>query len=571
MFRHARAATTTAQALLACLTLGWGAAVIAAEFTVRGATYLDAAEIDQALQGTTSVQQAAAALRQAYSRAGYASVQVRVVGTTLEVYEGRFTAYEGPARYRPYFSGVLDQEPLRTSDVVTASTRAQQRAGREGVVLNVSSGPGANEREQTLVANPVKRPGWRPVRGNFTLGNYGNRFAGRDIGGVGLNLNPGAGTQVDLQLSKGVNRISQHNEGADYQSAELNLSLASRWGTYGLRGQVVDFQSGEDSVLIVPRGTDGDIRRYAVWGEQIAYADPGKALSFSQSVENVHYRIDVDSDTRLFEQDYTFANLGTRFQFDAPVLPRARIATSAWIKQGISGDFDGIRVPTAGPGPDPDDGAIRVGGGSGIINIGDLIFVSGGTGTIVIRPGNDADAPDDPDVVLDPRGASTGAISRPDEHFSVGGLGLSFTQQLTRRLALGLTAQGQYTDDTLPNLEQFVLGGFGNLTAWLPGVAEGDRGYLTRAGLTFSDIRAAGLTFGIGGFVEAGGAEFADPVAGAGEWRSLSDGGVSLTAQTGFGTTLTFGYAQGIGSDNVDSEERSRARADLFFYLVQNW
>ena len=60
-------------------------------------------------------------------------------------------------------------------------------------------------------------------------------------------------------------------------------------------------------------------------------------------------------------------------------------------------------------------------------------------------------------------------------------------------------------------------------------------------------------------------------MAGAGEWRSLSDGGVSLTAQTGFGTTLTFGYAQGIGSDNVDSEERSRARADLFFYLVQNW
>ena len=108
MVRHPRAARSAAQALCACLAFGWGMVAIAAEFTVRGASHLDAAEIDKALQGTTSAEQAAAALRQAYSRAGYASVQVRVVGTTLEVYEGRFTAYEGPGRYRPYFSGVLN-------------------------------------------------------------------------------------------------------------------------------------------------------------------------------------------------------------------------------------------------------------------------------------------------------------------------------------------------------------------------------------------------------------------------------------------------------------------------------
>lgn len=51
----------------------------------------------------------------------------------------------------------------------------------------------------------------------------------------------------------------------------------------------------------------------------------------------------------------------------------------------------------------------------------------------------------------------------------------------TDRYALGLEAGGQYSDKTVPEQQQWVLGGLGNLSAYLPGVAVGDKGYLVRA------------------------------------------------------------------------------------------
>jgi hemolysin activation/secretion protein len=58
--------------------------------------------------------------------------------------------------------------------------------------------------------------------------------------------------------------------------------------------------------------------------------------------------------------------------------------------------------------------------------------------------------------------------------------GLRLKYFLTDRYSLGLEASGQYSDQTVPEQQQWVLGGLGNLTAYLPGLAVGDKGYLMR-------------------------------------------------------------------------------------------
>src|SRR5690606_4673206 len=46
------------------------------------------------------------------------------------------------------------------------------------------------------------------------------------------------------------------------------------------------------------------------------------------------------------------------------------------------------------------------------------------------------------------------------------------------RLSAGVAAVGQFSQDTVPEQSQWVLGGVDALHAWLPGVAVGDSGAL---------------------------------------------------------------------------------------------
>src|SRR3569623_1806507 len=50
----------------------------------------------------------------------------------------------------------------------------------------------------------------------------------------------------------------------------------------------------------------------------------------------------------------------------------------------------------------------------------------------------------------------------------------------TNNIATGLEASAQFSSDTLPEQQQWVLGGVGSLTSSLPGVVVGDKGYLGR-------------------------------------------------------------------------------------------
>jgi hypothetical protein len=80
---------------------------------------------------------------------------------------------------------------------------------------------------------------------------------------------------------------------------------------------------------------------------------------------------------------------------------------------------------------------------------------------------------------------------------------------LTDRYTLSLEGLAQFSHDSVPEQQQWVLGGVGNVAAYLPGVAVGDRGYLLRTQAGAGDYEYSGFSFAPRVFAEYGKASFA--------------------------------------------------------------
>ena len=128
----------------------------------------------------------------------------------------------------------------------------------------------------------------------------------------------------------------------------------------------------------------------------------------------------------------------------------------------------------------------------------------------------------------------------------------------------------QYADVTVPEQQQWIVGGIGNLHAYVPGVAVGDRGLLARLSSEYKGISYHEVSFKPRVFVEFAAAEYDQNFGG-----QLPDGVQSLTdigAEIVVGirpwleTALT--AALPVQHDNVSKQVRDDARADFFFRLT---
>lgn len=527
---------------------------------VSGATGLPEQRVQAAVSVASSAEEAARRLQSAYAEAGFALIQVRVEpagqASRLVVVHGRLSEFSGPDGFRQYFAGVLDRPGVTHTEVRTPSARADKAAAREGRHIEVVDVPTGSPGQHRLVVESEELPQWRPVGASLSAGNYGNRYAGRDIGNANVRLNPGSGTQLDMQFAKHLNRLSENNKGADYRRGGLMGSIASRWGIYGLNGAVTNYRTGSGQRLTLPEKTEGSILQFSGWGEQLLYASRKVSWSVTEAIHHVGNEVDLPANVRLFEQDYTFAEFGTAVQWKPSWAEQATLHTRIWIGQGLGGDFDRIRGnPT---------NALQVGGALEL-NIADTIFVGGGG-----EVGGGADLGDFP-IALSPAAASGGALRTPKEDFSLLGLNVGYRHPLPASLEFSATLNGQYTDGTMPEMQQFVLGGFGELTGWLPGVAEGDRGGLMRLRLTHTGLHLGKLGLGLSAYVEGGATEFAHPFRGAEGWQTLVDAGIAITGNTSFGTRVTVAYAEPISSSNVPAMVREAERADVYFQVEQRF
>jgi hemolysin activation/secretion protein len=161
--------------------------------------------------------------------------------------------------------------------------------------------------------------------------------------------------------------------------------------------------------------------------------------------------------------------------------------------------------------------------------------------------------------------------SYPSAQFHYFDASLSLIQALPLGMTASFSASGQGAFNTLPQQNQWVLGGFGSLSAYYPGILVGDSGYSGRLQLQSPSWNYDGFTVSANAYVEAGGTTFTYLAPGQTPWQSLTDVGVGVNLQSPWGTSITALSALPVGWNHVSQQVRRASRVDAYFVLSQNF
>ncbi|MGQ0701307.1 MAG: ShlB/FhaC/HecB family hemolysin secretion/activation protein [Panacagrimonas sp.] len=144
---------------------------------------------------------------------------------------------------------------------------------------------------------------------------------------------------------------------------------------------------------------------------------------------------------------------------------------------------------------------------------------------------------------------------------------------VVERAELSLRMTGQFTDDRLPEQQQWVMGGPGNVEAFLPGLAVGDSGALLYLGLTLPEAQAGRLRLKSRLFAEQGQTRFEAPEgAQTDAQQAVTDAGVSLEVLYRMpGRALlqaSVSVAKALNTRGIDRPVRADADAGVYFQLA---
>lgn len=163
---------------------------------------------------------------------------------------------------------------------------------------------------------------------------------------------------------------------------------------------------------------------------------------------------------------------------------------------------------------------------------------------------------------------SLGGSGAPKKDFTLYTANASLTQALPRNWQVKLALSGQTAPDTLPPYEQWVLGGLGNLSAYMPGTVVGDKGYLARVQLNAPQWKWGDFTLQPEVYAETGSARFHYIAPGAPRHQTLSDAGIGLhLGLPAAHLTATLAAAAPLGSHGVDHTFREGQRIHVLFLL----
>ncbi|OCX74197.1 ShlB/FhaC/HecB family hemolysin secretion/activation protein [Acidithiobacillus thiooxidans] len=145
-------------------------------------------------------------------------------------------------------------------------------------------------------------------------------------------------------------------------------------------------------------------------------------------------------------------------------------------------------------------------------------------------------------------------------------------------LPLGFSAQftssGQWAFNTLPQNQQWVVGGFGSVSAYNSGTLVGDSGYSARLSLQSPALHRYGVSASGSLFFETAGVTSHYLSPGQAPWQNLSDVGIGLNVSTRWGTTLSVMSALPVAHSVYpasSAENLHKNRVDAFFILQQSF
>lgn len=155
---------------------------------------------------------------------------------------------------------------------------------------------------------------------------------------------------------------------------------------------------------------------------------------------------------------------------------------------------------------------------------------------------------------------------------------LTFNANYSQSLPWGLTAQltgsGQWSFNTLPNNQLWVVGGFGSVSAYNPGVLQGDSGYAGRLSIQSPAVQRFGINATGSLFYETAGVTSYYLAPQQAPWQNLSDVGIGLNLSTRWGTTISVMSALPLSHSvfpATAAANLSRERMDAYFILQQTF
>ncbi|MDD5031266.1 MAG: ShlB/FhaC/HecB family hemolysin secretion/activation protein, partial [Rhodoferax sp.] len=477
---------------------------------VLGNTLLSPAAVRSALEQAANPQEALSQLEAAYRRAGYLLVGLRAVtdqanhAVSIQIIEGQLTQIQASPGVTAFYRGTEFDPSLTENALIRRNILAEMYASRSGLGFRPSLAPAPQPGGSTLTVETAPVPQFKPLSGSVVFGNYGSRYVGGDVLGENLTLRPGDGWLLGANYSHGMPNLTQASTGSRSDAGGLFISRVTPWGIYGLNLQRSSYRLGVAGAPYYPQGIT---QTSALTGSQLVWASPTARLSLNEALTHVAYKSEVlDGAYTLADQNYNYLTLGAQ----------------------------GSRN-------------VQVGGLQGAVNLalGYNLGLSGRRGTLIY------DVP-----------------SAPQSRFRNWSFNASWQQNLPQGWSLNAAASGQWGINTQPANQQWVLGGYGNLAAWTPGILSGDGGYLLRTVAQTPNWDWKGWQINAQAFAEQGAVTTHYLTPNVPGWRMLADVGLGLTFTAPWKTSLSVQAARPVANKNVAAATLASQRA-VYFVLQQ--
>jgi len=479
-------------------------------FSVSGNTLLPPQVVRAAIEKAQSPKEALDFLNMEYQRRGFFLVairgEVRDKLVAMVVVEGRITESNVTPSLAAFYRGVENDPAIDRNTLIRRSALAEIYSGRQGMRPKVQFESAKEFGGARMNVTEEPIPGAKPWNAGLMFGNLGSRYSSRYTASANGAVRPGGGLELSAGYTQGLPGLTADSAGSQYQNFVAGASIVTPWGMYGANFNGVAYKNGEASAPLYP---DGDINTTTVSGTQLVWATETMRIAVNESWVHTDNTVTVfDNSFTLTDQHYDVLNAGILYS-DA----FAFLGQNASLSAGLTGSF-GISPPK-----------------------GTFLPVSQGV---------------------------------PNTRFAMAQANVNYNQSLPYGMTLQAAISGQYADSTVPQNQQWVLGGFGNLTAWLPAILVGDSGALGRVTVNAPAYAWEGYSVSANAFVEGGLTRLHYTPADNPKTKSLWDAGLSLSAATPFGTTLALAYAWPFASRNIAlSAANSQGRANLYFTLSQ--
>ncbi|MEO8754465.1 MAG: ShlB/FhaC/HecB family hemolysin secretion/activation protein [Casimicrobiaceae bacterium] len=480
-------------------------------YAVTGNKFLAPEVVQAALESGASPKEAIEALNSEYFKRGYFLTalggEVNRQLVSIKVLHGRITEADMVPGLAPYFSGIEDRDDLNRNTMIRKTLLAEFYAGREGMRPVVGFGKAEAVGGSKITVTQEPIEGAKSWAAGVSFGNLGSRFSSRYVANAQGAVRPGGGLELSLGYTLGLPGLTDASGGSQYQSGTAGASLVTPWGIYGVSYNGIKYTIGESAAPLYP---EGDIDITSATGVQLFYADETTRLSVNEAFTHTDNVVNVFNRAfNLTSQHYDFITLGVTGNKQFSLFGQnANIGVALTGMQGLS----------------PPRGTF---------------------------------------LPID--------LGSPDTRFAILQVNVNYQQALPAGYTFGASFNAQWADSTVPQNQQWILGGLGNLSAWLPAVVIGDMGTLGRVAVNSPSWSWEGVSVSGSAFVEAGLTRFHFTAPTIPVTRTLADAGISITGSVSGGTSLTLAYALPVYYRNIDRDLADAQRAQVFFSLTQSF